>query len=814
VNLGTVTGRIVDSETMRPLENAAVQLDPVGPARGATGAVTRRSAITDSLGGYRFTGVRPGLYSLIVRRIGYVPRRIDVDLREASSALLSLALEVDPVLLPPVKVRADPTQPFTQADRPSFGSPDGEAAVLRGRQATYMAGDVRELTQAEVVQSVTLAETDVFRALQRMPGVSTRDDYTATLWTRGATWDQTRIYFDGLPLYNPTHAGWLFAAVNPDAIGSATFHPGMRSAKWGEGAAAVLDLRSRSGGEGGSTLRGSSELSLASARLALDGQSPDGRFGWMIAGRRTYVDLVSSIAGAFDGRDEGIPYDFGDVVARVDGRLGQGWSYMASGILEQDNLRGDVPGLLRNNKGKWGNDAGQITVGIPLGSKVRASVQTGQTHFRAAIQQRNSDALPVRTDPTLPPLETVIRHGQFGVEIRPVQRDGRPAKWGAGFQIVRDSVRYKGPFPLLSELASVLPVDTTNDFQNGSGLGYRAFWGERRFAVGRPFELETGVRVETGDSVLNGGSVRVAPRIAGRLQLPDGLHLSAAWARSYQYTQDIAPVAGPLGPQLHLTHLWVQAQATESSYPAVRADILTVGAEKWLSEDWLAAVNVYDRHATGVEIPNPQGGRVAPDRDPDANATNEAYGVELSARRVIGSWTAAFGYTYGNSRMHVLNVVGRDTVPATYPSSADVRHALDLSGMTDLGRGVRLGGAFTFGSGVPYTRLILPELEDPSPQVEVSESNIARTPAYASLDLLLEYTRTEERWQMTGYLQLRNALDRDNCVTYVGSRRLDTAEGDALSSSTAACTGAGEGVFDHFERGIPRLPLIGVRVTF
>jgi hypothetical protein len=67
---------------------------------------------------------------------------------------------------------------------------------------------------------------------------------------------------------------------------------------------------------------------------------------------------------------------------------------------------------------------------------------------------------------------------------------------------------------------------------------------------------------------------------------------------------------------------------------------------------------------------------------------------------------------------------------------------------------------------------------------------------------------------MTGYLQLRNALDRDNCVTYVGSRRLDTAEGDALSSSTAACTGAGEGVFDHFERGIPRLPLIGVRVTF
>jgi hypothetical protein len=380
--------------------------------------------------------------------------------------------------------------------------------------------------------------------------------------------------------------------------------------------------------------------------------------------------------------------------------------------------------------------------------------------------------------------------------------------------MVRDSVRYKGPFPLLSELASVLPVDTANDFQNGSGLAYRAFWGERRFSLGRRVTIETGMRAESGDSVLNGGSLRLAPRLAGRLELPRGMQLSAAWARSYQYTQDIAPVAGPLGPQLHLTHLWVQAQSKESSYPAVRADILTLGAEKWLADDWLLAVNLYDRHSTGVEIPNPLGGKVAPDRDPDATATNKAYGVELSARRVIGRWTAAFGYTYGDSRMHVLNVIGRDTVPATYPSSADVRHTMDLSGMTDLGHGMRLGGAFTFGSGVPYTRLILPELSDASPQVEVSDSNIKRTPRYASLDLLLEYTRNEDRWQMTGYVQLRNALNRRNCVTYVGSRRPGALDAGALGSTSSACIGTSDGISDHFERGIPRLPLVGVRVTF
>src|SRR5690606_14373537 len=113
-----------------------------------------------------------------------------------------------------------------------------------------------------------------FRALQRTPGVTTRDDFTATLWTRGASWDQTRVYLDGLPLFNPTHAGWLFSAVNPDALGEAVFYPGVRPARYGEGAAAVLDLSARSGG--GPGVRGRGELSLASARLAMDGGTRDG----------------------------------------------------------------------------------------------------------------------------------------------------------------------------------------------------------------------------------------------------------------------------------------------------------------------------------------------------------------------------------------------------------------------------------------------------------------------------------------------------------------------------------------------------------
>lgn len=810
-SVGTVTGRIVDSETLKPLDRAGVELHPVrfeGP--GGSAAATSASVTTDSLGEYRFERVRAGTYRLVVRRIGYMPRVVEVDLRQAGSTLLSLGLQVDPVLLPPVRVLADVPQPYSRTSGGAQDAPSATAEVLRVRQETHLVGDVRELTHADVVEAVTLAESDVFRALQRTPGVTTRDDYTATLWTRGATWDQTRVYFDGMPLFNPTHAGWLFSAINPDALGGVSFFPGVRSSRWGEGASAVLDLRSRAGGEGGAELRGRGEMSLASARLALDGQVLDGRIGWMIAGRRTYVDVVSAVTGALRGRDEDyLPYDFDDLIGRIDGRIGRGWSYTFSGILERDNLRGDVPGLLKNNQGEWGNRSGQLTVRFPLGP-LQASVRTGQTEFNAAIRQRRGETAPRRGDRTLPPLETKIDHRGMAVELHPRARGSAPPVWSVGYQSVRDSVGYRGPFPLINELAVVLPRDTSqiNRLVLRSGLAYQAFWGERRFHVGSRLSMDAGWRVEVGDSVVNGGKVRHAPRLAARMEGPGGTLFSAGWARSYQYTHDIAPVAGPLGPQLHLTHLWVQAQP-RGGYPAVQADVSTVGVERWFGPDWLLSANGYDRRASGVVIPNPVGERVTPDRDPDVVADNRAQGLELSARRFAERWTLSAGYAYGVSRMYVDDLIGRDTVRTSYPSVADVRHAVDLSGLAWVGKGVRVGGAYTFGSGVPYTQLILPS--GPGAVVELGGANLERTRSYASLDLTVDYTTEVRNWQVTGYMQLRNALNRDNRITYTGSHRCSEDQPEPDHSNSCVASG---GVHDHFVAGIPRLPLFGVRVSF
>ncbi len=220
---GTIAGAVLDGASGQPLAGADVVL--------SASRTTGQRAITDAAGRYSFADVAAGAYSLHIRFIGYRPTTLDVDLPPMGQLSLSVGLILQPVLLEALPVDA-PATGLARTGR-SSESPLARADVERYRQEQYLTSDVRALTAADMLEAVTLGETDLLRAFQRLPGVTTRDDFTAQLWTRGARWSETRVYFDGLPLFNPVHAAGAFSAIPPDAVGAAFFHPGARSAALG-----------------------------------------------------------------------------------------------------------------------------------------------------------------------------------------------------------------------------------------------------------------------------------------------------------------------------------------------------------------------------------------------------------------------------------------------------------------------------------------------------------------------------------------------------------------------------------------------------
>jgi hypothetical protein len=810
---GSISGTVVAAETGQPLAGAVAVLEAAAGAvlvsRSPSGGpfmVRSLTALTDDTGAYRFAGLPAGTYRLLVRHLGYHPAEVTVELARDARFRLSVGLVVNPIRLDAITARSPTADPYAWGRSPLEERRDGSLDAQEWRRERFVEGDAAVLTHADVTEAVTLAETDLFRAMQRLPGVSARDDYTAGLWTRGAPWSQTRVYFDGLPLFNPVHAVGLFAGVSPDAVGVAAFLPGARSPSVGEGAAGVVEIESRAARPG---VRGFGELSLVSAHGDGEWGSENGRTGLAVAARRSWADLATRLAQSL-GADTGtwIPYEFYDVTARFNTDLGGGYALEASGLVEQDRVHGQVRQLLRATDGTWGNQLGRLSLLAPFGGW-RARYTLGVSRFDGTIRP----IMPPRTSAFAElashgPTRNGITEVTASAELTPSDA-AVGARWSAGLQASTLRQRYVGQYPRPYPVV-VLP-DT---LVLARRLATVAAWVNRRVSVGRSAVVEAGLRAESHARVPNAAPLDLAPKLAIRVRAP-GLPLTftAAAQRSWQYSQALAPAGPSVGPDLYLTDVWLLAGDT---IPALRADVATAGLEAWIGETWVAEANAYARHTTGMAVPEPGPGPLTDQRPIFVSAVNDAHGVELSLRRLAGRWTFSGSYSYGRSMLTARSALF-PTIRYHYPSPADRRHVVDLTSMVRVGASLRLGAAFTWASGAPFSRFLLSPVPcasgDPCVTTDTSafyieSPNAARAPNYAALDLLVDWTRTVGSVRIGAFVQVRNVLNRANAVTYTGSVQQCT-RGAGLS-----LVPIGGGVCDRFDRGVPLLPLGGVRVAF
>ncbi|HKI93657.1 MAG TPA: carboxypeptidase regulatory-like domain-containing protein [Gemmatimonadales bacterium] len=820
---GAIAGTVVAAETGEVLPGADVTLAPAPFGMfGGRGAFWRASVstTTDAAGRYRFTRIPPGRYTLRVRRLGFRPSSLEIEFDARHAFEISVGLVVAPIALEAMQVTAPGLVHYRARDDDA----EGRSAMERLRQRRFLPSDVRVLTAQDVSEAVTLGESDLFRALQRVPGVATRDDYTAELWTRGAPWNQTRIYFDGMPLFNPVHAVGTFAGVDPDAVGSAIFEPGVRSPALGGGAAGALELTSRTAE--GAHLGGAAALSVVSARATADQRIAGGRGGWMVAARRSYVDLLTAALQGLGDDSAHIPYAFTDLVTRLEIPLGAAAGIETSVLLERDDVRGDVPNLLSSNQGHWGNAAGRATLVLPIGG-VETRTTVGASRFDASIRTifrgaapssgtdtmlvldvmadssptSSADSTPADTAsgavadlvPVHAPTANRVTYLTAGTRLAWGDVDGAPA-WRIGVGVEHFAQSYRGP------QASPYPqVPAYDSLTFAAATTMAIAWAERRIAfAGITFDL--GARLEAGPPAGGVGALRLAPRLAARYRFPDGqTMLSAAYGRSFQYVQSVAPAGAAIGPELHLTDVWLVAGDTT---PAIRADVVTAGIEHWLGSDWLLRVTGYVRRATGLALPDPTAGLLAYNRPLYALGVNRARGVEAGLRRFAGAWAFGVSYTRAVSENEARGLV--------YPAATDRREILNATVSLRAGSAWRLGAALTLASGAPYTRNgDTATVCEPTfcSSIAIGPPNAERAPAYSTASVMAEWVSRHSGWELHAFFQLHNVLPGRNAVTYAGTVSCTTARAPyRIDPATGTC--------DEFDRGLPVLPLAGVRVAF
>jgi hypothetical protein len=740
----TLVGQVTDS-VGTPLGGVVVRAEraQTAPLGGLTGAAGR----------YRITGLAPGTYQVHAQLLGYEGTTETVVLSAGEVSVLNLRLRSMPVALEAVVVEGRRDQ---QRERARFESEAGVTArVIDAREIRLLPG---------------LAEADVLRAVEVMPGVISTSDLSSSFNVRGGSADQNLILLDGFPIFNPFHLGGLFSVFNSDVVARAELFAGGFSAEYGGRASSVLNVETKS--YDGEPFGMELGVSVLATRVNLHSGLPQrvGRAlggsggGWFVSARRSYFDKLLPA-------EQAIPYHLTDLQGGLTlGARGGGTlrvtAYTGADVLDMSDFdpqrEGDAAGGdIFRVKWNWGNRLAGLRWTQPFGTAWLADVRLGYTRygerfglvdfddheFSSRIEQRSLRG-ELRRD-----LGSVLE-ARMGGELAKVRYRNRSVAGGSEFWNTGEE--------------GVLSTGFT----------------QLRWRPDEHWIIEPGLRLDSW-SAEQSTHTYLSPRFAVKRFFGDERDLAAkvAAGRYVQFLHSLRDESFPIS-----NDVWM---ITNADIPTVVSDQVQAGVEKFWGEQWHASVEGYYRRFRGIAAYNLADDPNDPSDDMLAGH-GLSYGLDVLLRRSTGrlsGWTSISLLRAERTLPDPL-ADGWDDLPpeTTYAPAFDRRADVELVLQYALRRRTEAGLRWHYGSPLPYTQPVGQYVQwsydmsigryrlepkgggsgDPKLPLYVvlGARNGERYPAYHRLDVSIRHT-LERRWgTMTPYLQVLNVYNRMNPLFY------------------------------------------------
>ena len=232
---GSVYGFVTDSSNGEALIGANVFINELGLGMA-----------TDVNGYYVLQDIAPGKYDITVSYVGYKIFIRKVTITGDVAIKLDLVLVEELVTFDEVEVTAE-----------------------KIKRKNNIQPSMVNLSPRMLRAAPALAEPDLFRTIQALPGVLTTSEFSTGLVIRGGNTDQNLILLDGVTVYNPSHLGGIFSNFIVDGVKEAELIKGAYNAEYGGKLSAVLNIISREGNK--KKVEGKANLSLLSAQATLEG---------------------------------------------------------------------------------------------------------------------------------------------------------------------------------------------------------------------------------------------------------------------------------------------------------------------------------------------------------------------------------------------------------------------------------------------------------------------------------------------------------------------------------------------------------------
>lgn len=177
-----------------------------------------------------------------------------------------------------------------------------------------------------------LGEVDLIRSIQLLPGVTTVGEGASGFNVRGGDISQNLVLLDEAPVYNSSHLFGFFSVFNPDVVKDVKLIKGGIPAQYGGRISSILDVRMKEGNTKKTEVNGG--IGTIFSRLSYEQPFMQGRGSFIVAGRRSYIDVLAKPFLNSDLKDS--RFSFYDLTAKVNYRLDDKNTFYLSGYFGRD----------------------------------------------------------------------------------------------------------------------------------------------------------------------------------------------------------------------------------------------------------------------------------------------------------------------------------------------------------------------------------------------------------------------------------------------------------------------------------------------
>ena len=622
-----------------------------------------------------------------------------------------------------------------------------------------------------------LGEFDVIRSITLLPGVTTVGEGASGFNVRGGKTDQNLILLDEAPVYNSSHIFGFFSVFNGDAVRDLKLYKGGIPAPFGGRLSSVLDVRQKEGNN--KEYGGTVGLGLLSSRAMFEGPIIKDKASFMVAGRRSYQDLLLRLSPNDDINT--IIANFYDLNAKVNYKFNDKSRLFLSAYYGKDAF--GVPGLVKFN---WGNLGLTGRWNYLITDKLFMNVSTIYSDYDYAI---GFDFPTVEVNNV-----AYINNQNNKVSFSWFPNAKHQINFG-GEAVVYDFE----PFSVNADFVDTAIADLSIELQNEYAVE-PALYIEDDWKVNNRLTVRGGLRYSSFYNVGARDVVNYNPTAAGTYR-----NDRITDTTSYGSREIIAAFNGLQGlePRLGINYKSTENSAIKFSYNRMRqyihlisnttsslpidtwrpagsyinpgtADQVAAGFNRNFKDgEWQLSVETYYKSLRDlVDYKNGAQPTGVDNIEVDLmTGRGRSYGLELQLDKKVGALTGWIAYTYSRSELQVDMGATPDewiNFGQWYAAAQDKPHDFALVAAYAWTKNISFSGSFIYQTGKPYT---YPEAKSEFDGILYPYSltrNNSRTPAYHRLDLSMDVkipNKKNRDWEGSWNFGVYNAYARKNAFS-------------------------------------------------